>query len=561
MKLNPKEILFGTEDEKRGPVLLAVTPPRTGERTLLGVENLLQSIAVPEPFSLEIAGDMDGVTLMARCLDDQVVRGPARGPLPPGPHPEGGPRRRPPALGRGREGVVDHAEGGRPRVRAPQNLQGRRPARPRLRPPHSPHGRPLRAGGQGAGGGPADAALPGTRLVAGPHGQGPQAARHGAEGARLHIPDQAPADGRRDNGRTRPGGAGRPQGLPVGAGRRDMEGGAAGRRRGHRTGGGRLRMAPLEEGPEPRRRPHPDTGKGLPHRLRRRASGHGDTARRHPAPAGRGASRSVGRRLPPLRQPRRGAVQGGEGQAGPARPGEPAPDRPRPVRKTQRPGSPRGGRPVAPARSGGRDAPGGAVRRTGASALGEGRPGRSAGGRHHGGQAPAHPLPRRPAQEAPPLRRPHPHGQVHADAPHRHPQDEGEGRGQGRRRHRRRRPPRRPGVRAASAGPRVSHRPRAAHRPCRPEEGAGHQPAGHPHLLRPRPHRRLGGARRQGAVGAVGAEDAVDPGVHRQDPPRGQRAPHHGRGQPAHHPRRAQAPVRQEVPRRRAQEGRGPLSP
>ncbi len=74
MKLNPRNILFGNDEDKRGPVLLAVTPPRTGERTLLGVENLLQSIAVPEPFSLELAGDMDGVTLMARCLDDQVVR-------------------------------------------------------------------------------------------------------------------------------------------------------------------------------------------------------------------------------------------------------------------------------------------------------------------------------------------------------------------------------------------------------------------------------------------------------------------------------------------------------
>ena len=74
MKLNPKEILFGDDSEKK-PVLLAVTPPRAGERTLLGVENLLQSIAVPEPFSLELAGDMDGVTLMARCLDDRVVRG------------------------------------------------------------------------------------------------------------------------------------------------------------------------------------------------------------------------------------------------------------------------------------------------------------------------------------------------------------------------------------------------------------------------------------------------------------------------------------------------------
>ena len=75
MKLNPKKILFGDDDRKKSPVLLAVTPPRTGERTLLGVENLLGSIAVPEPFSLEMAGDVDGVTLMARCLDDQVVRG------------------------------------------------------------------------------------------------------------------------------------------------------------------------------------------------------------------------------------------------------------------------------------------------------------------------------------------------------------------------------------------------------------------------------------------------------------------------------------------------------
>ena len=74
MKLNPIDILFGSR-KKSPPVLLAVTPPRTGERTLLGVENLLQSIAVPEPFSLELVGDADGVTLMARCHDDAVVRG------------------------------------------------------------------------------------------------------------------------------------------------------------------------------------------------------------------------------------------------------------------------------------------------------------------------------------------------------------------------------------------------------------------------------------------------------------------------------------------------------
>ena len=75
MKPNLKKIVFGDKQAKNRPVLLAVTPPRTGERTLLGVENLLQSIAVPEPFSLELAGDADGVVLLARCLDDQVVRG------------------------------------------------------------------------------------------------------------------------------------------------------------------------------------------------------------------------------------------------------------------------------------------------------------------------------------------------------------------------------------------------------------------------------------------------------------------------------------------------------
>ena len=74
MNINLGNILPGEKRAKKPPVLLAVTPPRTGERTLLGVENLLQSIAVPEPFSLELAGDMDGVTLLARCHDDQVVR-------------------------------------------------------------------------------------------------------------------------------------------------------------------------------------------------------------------------------------------------------------------------------------------------------------------------------------------------------------------------------------------------------------------------------------------------------------------------------------------------------
>ena len=74
MQLNPLRLL-SRRPEPKPPVLLEVTPPRSGERTLLGVENLLGSIAVPEPFSLELAGDADGVTLMARCLDQQAVRG------------------------------------------------------------------------------------------------------------------------------------------------------------------------------------------------------------------------------------------------------------------------------------------------------------------------------------------------------------------------------------------------------------------------------------------------------------------------------------------------------
>ena len=73
MRLNPLHLL-SRRSEPKPAVLLEVTPPRSGERTLLGVENLLGSIAVPEPFSLELAGDGDGVTLLARCLDQQAVR-------------------------------------------------------------------------------------------------------------------------------------------------------------------------------------------------------------------------------------------------------------------------------------------------------------------------------------------------------------------------------------------------------------------------------------------------------------------------------------------------------
>ena len=73
MKFNPIAGLF-KGGERPATKLMAITPPRTGERTMLGVENLLSSIAIPEPFSLEIVGDAGGVSLLARCRDGSFVR-------------------------------------------------------------------------------------------------------------------------------------------------------------------------------------------------------------------------------------------------------------------------------------------------------------------------------------------------------------------------------------------------------------------------------------------------------------------------------------------------------
>ncbi len=73
MQLNPLKKLFGRR-EPPAVKLLAVTPPRTGERTLVAVENLLGSIALPEPFSLEIAGDSGGVSVLTRCGERSLAR-------------------------------------------------------------------------------------------------------------------------------------------------------------------------------------------------------------------------------------------------------------------------------------------------------------------------------------------------------------------------------------------------------------------------------------------------------------------------------------------------------
>ena len=81
MRFNPIARLF-KGGEKPATKLMSITPPRSGERTMLGVENLLNSIAIPEPFSLEIAGDGDGVSLLARCRDGSFVRQQVSGRYP-----------------------------------------------------------------------------------------------------------------------------------------------------------------------------------------------------------------------------------------------------------------------------------------------------------------------------------------------------------------------------------------------------------------------------------------------------------------------------------------------
>ena len=73
MKLLPSRFASRETDQTKAPILLSVRPPRTGEMTLLGLENLLQSIAVPEPFSLEMASDADGVIFLVRCFNESVV--------------------------------------------------------------------------------------------------------------------------------------------------------------------------------------------------------------------------------------------------------------------------------------------------------------------------------------------------------------------------------------------------------------------------------------------------------------------------------------------------------
>ena len=87
MKLNPKNILFGDDTEKKGPVAAGGDAAKDRRAHPAGSRELAPIHRRPRTFSLELAGDMDGVTLMARCLDAQVVRGQLSAHYPPGPHP------------------------------------------------------------------------------------------------------------------------------------------------------------------------------------------------------------------------------------------------------------------------------------------------------------------------------------------------------------------------------------------------------------------------------------------------------------------------------------------
>ena len=66
--------LWNRNKQEKRVELLTITPPRTGERTLLGVENLLQALAVDEAFSLEIAGTADGASFLVRTSSPDVFQ-------------------------------------------------------------------------------------------------------------------------------------------------------------------------------------------------------------------------------------------------------------------------------------------------------------------------------------------------------------------------------------------------------------------------------------------------------------------------------------------------------
>ena len=444
MKLNPKNLLFGDDAEKKGPVLLAVTPPRTGERTLLGVENLLQSVAVPEPFSLELAGDMDGVTLMARCLDDRVVRGQLSAHYP-----------------QARIQRLDREED-------PLRLEEGEQAWSMTLRADGPEYVPLRTFRDD------DLLDPGSDpLIA---LMGALSALHEGERvvARLLLRSLGPdwSQGHMDKAHKRPGMEPREPAYTFQTKPLQMDGitmavlgiGALAALKGYLwVQDGEIWKAALLG---------TVTALGLVvggwawwrwKKARKRVE--------DPILIGEKVSRiafdaelQVVAVLPAETRPQRAGELLGPVAAAYRHYDNPAGARFKVGRV----------RPIAPDPD--------MLHPAGPGLFGR----RSVLG----------------VREVASLW--HPHGQVHPDAPPRHAQAAGEGRGQGPGRHRGHRPPHRPRGRHPRTRPRAAHRPGAAHRPVGRVPLPRHQPAGHPRLRRPRPHRRLGGARRKRASGSSG---------------------------------------------------------
>ena len=445
--------LFGDSEEKE-PVLLAVTPPRTGERTLLGVENMLASIAVPEPFSLELAGDADGVTLMARCLDEQAVRAQLSAHYP-----------------QARIQKVDPDED-------PLRIDEGEQAWSMTLRSSGPDYAPLRVFRDDdlldSGSDPLIALMgalsdlkDGERVV-----------------ARLLLRSLGPdwAETHQDKGHRRA--------VPE-----KQESSYTGQARAHRTDG--VTMAVLGAAVMVALKGYlwvrdGETWKAVLmgagiflalavggwawHRWKKARSRVYDPLliREKVSRIAFDAELQVTAVLPPDTGPKRadellGRVAaayrhydhpaGARFKVGKVRavlhdPAMMLPTGPRTLRKQEHPRSTRGRLPVAPAGGRRRDTAGGAFGGQGADAVRAWRQGRRACRAHYRGQAEGDTVLRRPAAPAPPLRRPHAHGQVDPHAPRRRPQDEGEGGGQGRRRHRRRRSPRGPRGRPARARPR-----------------------------------------------------------------------------------------------------------
>ena len=205
-----------------------------------------------------------------------------------------------------------------------------------------------------------------------------------------------------------------------------------------------------------------------------------------------------------------------------------------------------------------RDAPGSTHRGEGAAAHSRQGQRRRPRRRHHHGSAQEDPLSRGPAETPPPLRRPHPYGQVHAHAPHRPPQAGREGGGQGRRCHCRRRSPRRPGGRPARAragepgrtGCVSSTSPTSGARPASTCSTPVSSPTGTappiPSSASPR------------ACGSSG-DRGCSPSLSRPSRPSTRPTGAQGRGRAVHHPRRAAHSGERRLPGRGAGEGRRPL--